>query len=140
MNPRPSTPCGARPGNGGFSLVEITLVIGLMLTLASVVVFSVSSISDWRKGREATEKLRSVYLAQKSYLADHPSKDRTTFTAEELIPYLPGNLAALPTHVGKSGEALTVDIRSMPPVFRNGASAYDPSGSTTDGLWDVGLP
>lgn len=111
-----------------------------MLALASIVVYSVSSIGDWRKGKEASEKLRAVYIAQKSFLADHPSKDRTTFTAEELVPYLPGRPTAMPTQTGKSGETLTVHLRAMPPVFRNGTNNYDPSGSTSDGLWDVGLP
>lgn len=111
-----------------------------MLALSSLVLYSASSISDWRKGREAAEKLRSVYLAQKSFLADQPSKDRTTFTAAELIPYLPGRLSTMPTQTGKSGETLTVHFQVMPPVFRNGTANYDPSGSTNDGLWDVGLP
>lgn len=141
MIPTPFPDRGLRlsvPRHGGFSLVEVTLVIGLMLGLAAVVIYSVSSINDWRRGREAAEKLRSVYIAQKSYLADHPAKDRSTLTAEELIPYLPGNANALPTHAGLAGESLTLDFKSMPPVFRNGSNAYDPSGSNSDGLWDVG--
>ncbi|HRQ87840.1 MAG TPA: type II secretion system protein [Bacteroidia bacterium] len=121
-----------------FSLVEVTLVIGLMITLAGIVTFSVSAISTWSKGRDAGEKLRSVYMAQKAYLADKPAKTITTFTAEELIPYLPGRPGALPTQVGLSGETLSIKITAMPPVFTKGSTAYDPSGSTTDALWDVG--
>ncbi len=122
----------------GLSLIEITLVIGLMLTLASIVTYSVSSMSNWKKGREAAESLRSVYLAQKSFLADQPSKSFATFTAAELIPYLPGNPGAMPTQTGLSNETLNLNVQVMPPVFRNGTAAYDPSGSSTDGLWDVG--
>lgn len=125
-------------GSRGFSLVEVTLVIGLMLSLASVIAYSVSSIGSWRLGREASESLRSVYIAQKSYLADHPAKDRSTFTAAELIPYLPGNPGAMPSQQGANKETLTIDVKVMPPIFRKGTSAYDPSSSNTDGLWDVG--
>jgi len=133
-------PSTCRPARRGFTLVEVTLVIGLMIGLSAIVVFSVSSINSWRRGRDASEKLRSVYLAQKSYLADQPSKNYATFTAAELIPYLPGNPGAMPTQVGNSGETLSINLQVMPPVYRNGSSAYDPSGSSTDGLWDVGLP
>lgn len=124
----------------GLTLIESTLVIGLILTLAAIITFSISSMREWRLGREAAEKLRSVYLAQKSFLADQPSKSFATFTTAELIPYLPGNPGAMPTQTGLSNEALTVHVVVMPPVFRNGAANYDPSGSTTDGLWDVGAP
>jgi len=122
----------------GLSLVEITLVIALMLGLASVVTYSAGSITDWRKGRDAAEKLRAVYLAQKSFLADQPSKSFATFTDGELIPYLPGRPGAMPTQTGKAGEALNANVQVMPPVLRSGSTIYDPSGSPSDGLWDVG--
>ncbi|MBL9157192.1 MAG: type II secretion system protein [Verrucomicrobiales bacterium] len=122
----------------GLSLVEITLVIGLMLALASIVTYSVGSLTDWRKGRDASEKLRAVYMAQKSFLADQPSKSYATFTDADLIPYLPGRPGAMPVQTGKNGEELNINIQVMPPVLRQGTTTYDPSSSTTDGLWDVG--
>lgn len=109
-----------------------------MLTLASIVTYSVGSMTDWRKGRDGAEKLRAVYLAQKSFLADQPSKSFATFTSAELIPYLPGRPGAMPVQTGMEDEALTINVQVMPPVFKNGTETYDPSASTTDGLWDVG--
>jgi type II secretory pathway pseudopilin PulG len=126
------------PSGTGFSLIEVTLVIGLMLALATIVAYTVSTMSDWRNGRDAAEKLRSVYLAQKSFLADQPAKNVATFTEAELIPYLPGNPGAMPVQTGNSGETLTFNIQVVPPVLLLGASPYDPSGSPKDGLWDVG--
>lgn len=133
-----NTKIPAAGSSRGFSLVEITLVIGLMLALAAITAYSVSSISSWRNGRDASEKLRSVYIAQKSYLADRPSKSYATFTAEELIPYLPGNPGAMPVQKGNDNETLTLNVQVMPPVFKNGTNTYDPSGSAQDALWDVG--
>jgi len=127
-----------KPGTRALSLIEITLVIGVMLTLVSIVTFSVGSIMDWRKGRDAAEKLRAVYLAQKSFLADQPSKSFATFTDAELIPYLPGRPGAIPVQLGMDGEALVINVQQLPPVFSNGVDRYDPSGSSSDGLWDVG--
>lgn len=127
-----------KPGNRALSLIEITLVIGVMLTLVSIVTFSVGSIMEWRKGRDAAEKLRAVYLAQKSFLADQPSKSFATFTDAELIPYLPGRPGAMPVQLGMDGEALVINVQQLPPIFSNGVDQYDPSGSSSDGLWDVG--
>lgn len=118
--------------------MEITLVIAIMLTLAGIVTYSVSSMTNWKNGREGSEKLRSVYLAQKTYLADFPSKSFATFTAAELIPYLPGRPGSMPTAKTTSNQVLTLNFQVMPPVWNLGSTAYDPSGSLTDGVWDVG--
>lgn len=128
----------ARSLEKGLSLVEMSLVIALMLGLAAMVTYSVSGILEWKTGRDATEKLRSVYIAQKSFLADRPSKVVSTFTPAELIPYLPGNPGAMPTAKSAADQTLTVNITTMPPFFTLGSNRHDPSGSTTDGLWDVG--
>jgi hypothetical protein len=124
----------------GLSLIEMSLVIALILGLTSIVTYSVSGTLDWKTGRDATEKLRAVYVAQKSFLADRPSKSIATFTSAELIPYLPGNPGVLPTASAVGGEALVVNFTTMPPFFSLGGQRYDPSGSQTDGIWDVGNP
>ncbi len=118
--------------------MEVTLVIALLLTLAGIVTYSVSSMTEWKTGRESSEKLRSVLLAQKSFLADNPSKSIATFTSAELIPYLPGRPGAMPTAKTKDNQTLALNFLVMPPVFTLSGTAYDPSGSTTDGIWDVG--
>ena len=56
-----------------FSLIEVTLVIGIMLTIASIITYSVGTLNEWKEGRTASENLKAVYVAQKSYLADHPT-------------------------------------------------------------------
>lgn len=122
----------------GYTLIEVTLVIGIMLTLAGVVTYSITSMIDWQKGRAAAELLKGVYVAQKGYLADHPTKDKTDFTEERLIPYLPGQLGALPTAKSLEGTTLQLDFSQMPPSFQQSGTDYDPSGSSDDGLWDVG--
>lgn len=119
-------------------MLEITIVLALMMALSSVVIYSVSAISEWKKGRAAAESLKSVYLAQKSYLADHPSESYADFEANDLIPYLPNRPGVMPTGVGLEEETLTLNFNVMPPEFQLNTSAYDPSDSPTDGLWDVG--
>lgn len=118
--------------------MEITLVVGLILALAGIATYSINSMTEWKAGRESSEKLRSVYLAQKTYLADFPSKNSATFTAAELIPYLPGRPGVMPTAKSLEKQDLTLNFQVLPPVFALGATTYDPSGSTTDGAWDVG--
>lgn len=121
----------------GLSLIEMTLVIAIMLMLASVVMYSLSSMGEWKQGRSSGEKLKAVYLAQKGYLADHPTESYDTLTEAKLIPYLPGRGSALPTAKSLDEQDLTLEISTMPPSFKLGGSVYDPSGSSTDGLWDT---
>lgn len=109
-----------------------------MLALASIITYSISSMSDWKKGRSAAEKLKSVYVAQKSYLADHPTSSFSTLTATQLVPYLPGRPGAMPTQKSLTDQSLTIDVTEMPPIFTLSSSAYDPSDSDSDSLWDVG--
>jgi len=122
----------------GLTLVEISVVIAMMLALASITTFSVGNMTEWKQAREAGESLRSVYLAQKAYLADHPSKDIDTLTEQELIPYLPNRVGAMPSVQSRQKTALTIDITVMPPVYLSGGTAYDPSDTNSDSLWDVG--
>ena len=127
-----------RIGRGGFTVIELALTLSLMVGLASIFVFTSLEIDDWKLARNASLELRKVYVAQKTYLADHPTVALTTLTAEMLIPYLGSGATALPTLEGKDGETLTIKLDVMPPVVLAGGSVYDPSSCSDDGLWDVG--
>ena len=89
-----------------------------------------------RDGRAAGEALRSVKAAQLMYLADNPSTAVAALTQASLLPYMPnGTWPTLPT-VGTV--VPTINCAVFPPVALLGTTTYDPSGSATDGLWDVG--
>lgn len=128
----------ARALEKGLTLVEISVVIAMMLMLASLATFSVGSMTKWKTAREAGETLRGVYMAQKAFLADHPSKDISTVTAADIIPYLPNRTGAMPVVQSFEKTDLTIKVDVSPPVFTSGGTTYDPSGSTSDSLWDVG--
>jgi prepilin-type N-terminal cleavage/methylation domain-containing protein len=122
----------------GFTLIEISLVIALMLGLITLGGFSYTMVRDWNKGKTASLALQAVYSAQRSYLADRPTADIATVAPADLVPYLPTGWATMPTLQGLNGESLTLDTTVMPPVFKNGGSNYDPSKTQKDGLWDLG--
>lgn len=124
-------------GKRGLSIIELTVVIAMMLTLTAIITYSVSSMTNWKAGRTAGESLKSVYMAQKGYLADHPTQSASSFTSEKLIPYLPGRPGSLPTAKTLENQDLTLKITVMPPVFELGGTKYDPSDKTDDGLWDT---
>ena len=142
MNTKPiagRTAAGSRTRTrAGMTIIEISVTLALLMALASVVVFSASGVSDWKLARTAGLDLRSVYVAQKSYLADHPTADISTVVAADLIPYLPNKLGSIPTVESIEGDTLTIDHNQMPPVATSGGAVYDPSGDSLDGLWDVG--
>lgn len=128
----------------GVTLIEMTIVILVLLTMMSVGMYFTQGMSEWKRGKDAGEKLRTVYAAQKSYLADNPTVVLSTLSEAEaatrILPYMPTPETSLPTALSEDGATtLTIKANVSPPVTVNGNATYDPSGSTSDGLWDVGL-
>lgn len=117
------------------TIIELSLTISVLLLMAGVSIFSVAGYRDWRLGKEASTSLRSVYLAQKFLLADHPALRPANVTSEDLLPYLPGNAMAIPAVEALDGSTKSIDFNVIPPVV---AGNYDPSGAADDGIWDVG--
>jgi prepilin-type N-terminal cleavage/methylation domain-containing protein len=120
----------------GFTLVELTVAIAVILILAGAVSLAIKPYYAFRDGRDAGEKLRAVKAAQLMYLSDNPSTAVTALTPALLLPYMPnGTWPTLPL-VGTV--APTINCTVFPPVAVLSGVTYNPGGSTTDGLWDVG--
>lgn len=123
----------------GVTLIEMSLVIFLLIALMSTGLFFSSAITKWKRGREASEKLRAAYVAQRTYLSDYPLTTTSSLTRTMLLPYLPGSASTFPTVTSLTGSTLNIKVDVSPPVVDAGnGTAYDPSGSTKDSLWDVG--
>ncbi len=122
----------------GFTLIEISLVIALIIGLSATIGFGVSMTRTWKKGKDGALALQAVYAAQRSYMADNPTADITTVTATLITPYMPQGWTGIPVVSGLKDETLTVDFQVMPPRLTLGGSTYDPSSKTNDNLWDVG--
>ncbi len=120
------------------TLIELSVTISLLLAFASVVAFSLGGIKTWKLGRRASVELQAIYLAQKSYLADHPTQSISTVTETQLTPYLPTTMASIPTVEALNGSQLSLNFTVIPPTVLEGTSTYDPSGADDDALWDVG--
>lgn len=130
------SPARPRPGNSvasGFTLVEMTVVIAVILVLVGAASLGLRPYYAYRDGRDAGEKLRSVKAAQLMFLADNPSTPVTSLTQALLLPYMPNG--TWPTLPSINNTVPTINCTVFPPV----ASITDPSGSPTDGIWDVGL-
>lgn len=126
-------------GKNGFTLLEMSLVIMILMALLGTGLFVSSKYSEWQLGRAASEDLRSVYAAQRMYFADHPTAVATNLTDALLIPYLANRAAAIPTVEDLDKNMRQIVVNVSPPFVDNGAGErYDPSGSFTDSLWDVG--
>lgn len=123
----------------GFTLLEMSIVIMVLLALLSAGLYVGRKTDEWRFGREASESLRAVYAAQRMFLSDYPTRAINTITAAEIIPYLPNNATALPVVRDASGRTISILVNQSPPVASaNSGLVYDPSGSASDSLWDVG--
>jgi prepilin-type N-terminal cleavage/methylation domain-containing protein len=120
----------------GLTLIELSVTIAVILILAGIVTIGVKPFVAYRDGSTAGEMLRSVKAAQLMYLADNPATPINTLTQANLLPYMPqGNWPTLPS---VNGQTPTINFNVFPPVAVLNGATYDPSGSTTDGLWDVG--
>jgi type II secretory pathway pseudopilin PulG len=120
----------------GVTLVELSIVLSVLVLLASIVTIGIKPFYTYRDGRAAGEALRTVKTAMQLYLADNPSTQVSTLTPALLATYLPGG--ATPTLPQVNGVTPTIQVTSFPPVAILNGVQYDPSGSTSDGLWDVG--
>ena len=117
--------------------MELSVTIAVILVLIGIASLGIQPYLAYRDGRAAGEMLRSVKAAQLMYLSDNPSTPVASLNQGLLLPYMPnGTWPTLPT-VG--AVVPTIDCTVFPPVAVLSGTPYDPSGSTTDGLWDVGL-
>ena len=128
-----------KPKASGMTLIELTVVIFVILSIMGTTMYFAGNIGEWNKGKKASAALREVYAAQRAYLADNPRKSVSGITANDLLSYLPSGGSALPVVEDLDGNNLSYDVTTSPPVLTDaGGGAYDPSGSTSDSLWDVG--
>lgn len=126
-------------GKRGVTLIELTVVIFVILSIMGGTMYFAGNISEWNKGKKAAVSLREVYSAQRTFLADNPRRAVSSLTSSELIPYLPSGGAAFPTVEDLEDNTLNYDVTVSPPVFTDtSGGVYDPSGSSSDSLWDVG--
>jgi prepilin-type N-terminal cleavage/methylation domain-containing protein len=123
----------------GFTLLEMTVVIMVLLALISTGLFVTRKMDEWRLGREASETLRQVYSAQRMFLADNPTRLVSSIVSADVVPYLPSGASTLPTVKSLTNTNLSIIVNVSPPVINAGSGVtYDPSGSNRDSLWDVG--
>ena len=132
------TPRSSRHSPKAFTLLEMTIVIMMLLALVKIGLFTSTKMDEWKLARTASESLRQVYSAQRMYLADNPTASVASLTSNLILPYIP-NTTVMPTVKSLTGTTLTILVNQSPPVINAGSGVrYDPSGSYTDSLWDVG--
>ena len=133
----------------GFTLLEITVVLAVLLVLLGVGFSSFKGYNDWKKGAEAGTRLRAVQSAQLTYLAEHPTKEVENLAMTDIIPYLANGggflTSAIPDPadlkevdifiVNLDDDELQIKVDKSPPYIDGD---YDPSGKSDDGQWDVG--
>ncbi|MBV8216563.1 MAG: type II secretion system protein [Verrucomicrobia bacterium] len=120
----------------GFTMVELALVISILVLLSGLASIAVPPFIAYSNGRKAGEALRAVKAAQLMYLADNPATPVANLTQALLLPYVPNG--AWPTLPSVNGVTPTINCTVFPPVAVLNGTTYNPTGSTTNGLWNVG--
>ncbi len=122
----------------GLTLLEMTIVIMVLLALVSTGFFANKKVDEWKIGRTASETLRQVHTAQRMFLADNPTHPVADIVDADIIPYLSGEVTALPTVKSLNGKTLIIKLTVSPPVVvDDSGTTYDPSGDPNDGVWDI---
>lgn len=120
----------------GMTLIELTVVIIVLLVLIGASIFSMSGYREYKLRQAAELGLRSVYTAQRTYLAEHPTKSPATLTSGDILEmkkYMSNGANEWPSVYGDDGSTpLIYNVKVSPPVFTN-----DPSGDNSDGKWDL---
>jgi len=119
----------------GVTLIELSLVIGIILILVSISSIGISSYRNWEKGLAAGEDLKAVYQAQKLFLADNPTSAVADITQTDIIAYLPNGLLEIPQVKGLDGSPRDIIYTVSPPIIDGN---YDPSPPGDNSLWDAG--
>ena len=119
----------------GMTIIEMSVTLALLIGLAGVTAFSIGGYREWKLGKQANATLQSVYIAQKSFMADRPTVRLADVTEAQLLPYLPNGAVEMPKIEALDGTMLSVNFNVMPPVI---SGDYDPSGADSDGVWDIG--
>ena len=107
---------------GGFSLLEITLVLGLLLALSTFTVFGAGYFSKLNAARRTEGVLRQVENARMSYLVDNPNLSYSDLSVSVLANYMPDPsiLAELPNY----GYSLTdADVKAFPMTYGRNTDA-----------------
>jgi prepilin-type N-terminal cleavage/methylation domain-containing protein len=120
----------------GLTLMELSITIAVILILVGAASLGIKPYYAFRDGRAAGEMLRSVKAAQLMYLSDNPATPVSALTPNLLLPYMPNG--AWPTLPSVGNVVPTINCAVFPPVALLNGVTYDPSPTTTDGLWDVG--
>jgi type II secretory pathway pseudopilin PulG len=121
----------------GYTLIELSVTVSTILAMIGIASLAVAPYLSYRNGQAAGETLRSVKAAQLLFLADNPSRAVSSLQQSDLLPYMP-NTTTWPVLPTVNGQTPTINCAVFPPVAVLNGKTYDPSPSTTDGLWDVG--
>ena len=67
----------------GMTLIEMSLVIMVLLAFISVGLVSSRGYKDWTAGKKASDTLRDVYVAQRTFFADNPTVSIASVTSRK---------------------------------------------------------
>jgi type II secretory pathway pseudopilin PulG len=107
-----------RQNNGGFTLTEVMLVLGLLVLIGGAGVAGFGAWRTYRDQLQAESGLNTIAGAQRSYLIENPTQTYSNITESLLSPYLPGGVT--PSMPGGT----TLNVRVFPPTATRGSNVW----------------
>ena len=103
---------------GGFTLTEIMMVLGLLVLIGGAGVAGFNAWRTYKDQLQAESALNIVAGAQRAYLVENPTATYSTLTQALLTPFLPGQtLPSLPT-------GTTLNLAVFPPTATRGTTVW----------------
>jgi type II secretory pathway pseudopilin PulG len=103
------------PHRNAYTLLEITLVIGIVVGLSAVTVFGLGNFSAMARASRAEAALRMVESARLSFLSDNPQVPLGSVNRANLNPYIPGGFDTVDSILRDNGYGIAVPADLQTP-------------------------
>lgn len=102
------------PHRNAYTLLEVTLVIGIVVGLSAVTIFGLGNFSAMARASRAEAAMRMVESARLSFLSDNPQIPLSQVTEANLGPYIPGGFTSARSILQDNGYdiATPADLRT----------------------------
>lgn len=103
------------PHSKAFTLLEITLVLGMVVGLTAITIFGLGNSAAIARASRAEAAMRMIEAARLSYLSDHPEVPLANVSAVDLDQYIPGGTAAAVAILNDNGYTIRLPAHIRTP-------------------------
>ncbi|MDP3937659.1 MAG: prepilin-type N-terminal cleavage/methylation domain-containing protein [Deltaproteobacteria bacterium] len=116
---------GTLPGDGGFTLIELVVVVAILAILAAIMIPMVFGFAAKAKQSEAKELLATIYTAEQAYFGENNQYGTLS------------NVGFTPSASPKYYSNISINFTYTGAVSFTGSCSANLDGDTTMDIWEV---